>query len=161
MMGLIFGTPLLLIFWAMFFSGVRWWQRLAMLLGGGVAGAGLVYGLTQVLDFDGAISGSGIPRLKWKWTPAVEAKLNDLKVEPGGKGVELTANKETDYPQFLGRDRDGVVHGVRLARDWKAQPPKELWRRGNGPGCPPSPSPATTPSRRSGARTRNWLSATN
>jgi len=135
MSGIVLGTPLLLAFWALFFSGVRWWQRLALLLGGGLAGAGMVYGLTQVLDFDGAISGSGIPRLKWKGTPSVEAKLADLRVEPAAKSVELAVEEDTAYPQFLGQNRDGVAHGVRLARDWQAQPPKELWRREIGLGC--------------------------
>jgi outer membrane protein assembly factor BamB len=135
MVGIILGTPALLAFWALFFSGVRWWQRLALLVGGAVVGAGLVYLSMQVFEIDGAISGSGIPRLKWKWTPAVEAKLDELKVEPAASRIELTTGKDTDYPQFLGRDRDGVVHGVRLARDWKAQVPKQLWRQSIGLGC--------------------------
>ncbi len=105
-----------------------------MLIGGGLAGAGLVYLLTQVLEVDGAISGSGIPRLRWKWTPPTEAKLDDLKVDNGDGRVELIANKDTDYPQFLGRDRDGVAHGVRLASAWKSSPPKELWRHRIGLG---------------------------
>jgi outer membrane protein assembly factor BamB len=130
--GIVFGVPLLMAFWALFLSGIRWWQRFALLIVGALVGAGLVYGATQVLEEDGSISGSGIPRFRWKWTPAVEAKLADLKVE-SKSGIDLTATKDTDYPQFLGRDRDGVAHGVRLARDW-ARPPKELWRKSIGLG---------------------------
>ena len=62
MTGIIFGTPLLLAFWTLFFSGVRWWQRFALLIVGALAGAGLVYGATQTLDFAGSISGSGARR---------------------------------------------------------------------------------------------------
>jgi outer membrane protein assembly factor BamB len=133
MMGIIFGTPLLLAFWALGFSGVRWWQRFALLLVGGLLGAGLVYGATQTLDFAGSISGSGIPRLKWKGTPTVEVKLADLQIEPKSD-IEFATIEDTDYPQFLGRDRNGVVHGVRLSRDWQTRPPKELWRRSIGLG---------------------------
>jgi outer membrane protein assembly factor BamB len=131
--GIILATPLLLVIWLLFFSGLRWHQRLLTLIAGSVAVAGAIFGLSQVVRFDGSMGGSGIPRLRWIWTPTDEASLADLRIE-NGKQVELSSLKETDYPQFLGRDRDGVEHGVRLARDWQAQPPKELWRKKIGLG---------------------------
>lgn len=39
-----------------------------------------------------------------------------------------------DWPQFLGPRRDGTVAGPRLDRDWKAHPPREVWRREIGAG---------------------------
>lgn len=38
------------------------------------------------------------------------------------------------YPGFLGADRTGVVRNVKLARDWQAHAPKELWRKPVGLG---------------------------
>jgi outer membrane protein assembly factor BamB len=68
-------------------------------------------------------------------TPAAavaEALKSDerLVTVPGAKSV----NTPLDWPGFRGRDRDGIVRGVRIATDWSASPPKELWRRPIGPG---------------------------
>jgi len=39
-----------------------------------------------------------------------------------------------DFVQFFGPNRDGKLSGPRLATDWQAQPPEELWRREVGAG---------------------------
>jgi outer membrane protein assembly factor BamB len=52
---------------------------------------------------------------------------------PDDARIDLHASPD-DYPQFQGQNRDGIVRGIKLARDWKARPPREVWRRAVGYG---------------------------
>ncbi len=131
--GLMAATPLGVILWLLFFSGLDWLQRIAYLLSGITATVAVIYGLSFVLKFDGSLGGSGIPRLRLKESRTPEASLAELRIENSGE-VKIDSLKETDYPQFLGRQRDGAARGVRLDRDWNARPPKELWRQPIGLG---------------------------
>ncbi len=58
--------------------------------------------------------------------------LPGLPAGPSAPGLPLPG--PTDYPQFYGPHRDATLPGPRLARDWQANPPRELWRRPVGEG---------------------------
>jgi outer membrane protein assembly factor BamB len=48
--------------------------------------------------------------------------------------ISLEQDTSAEWPGFRGADRTGIARGVRVATDWSAAPPVELWRRPVGPG---------------------------
>jgi outer membrane protein assembly factor BamB len=125
-------------------------QRRAVIAGGIVLAAGV---FTTIRT--GGVTGNAESDLHWRWTPTPEDRLlaqEDTRVEvpaPAATPAEAIAPEpETpaaapaapkpariaDWPGFRGRDRDSIVHGVRILANWAEQPPVELWRRPVGPG---------------------------
>jgi hypothetical protein len=94
----------------------------------------LACGGWALLRSDG-LSGEGVPDLTWRWAKTAEERLlaraaDEPKAPPS---ASLAAEAEAAWPGFRGPDRDGSVPGVRIATDWSASPPAELWRRPIGP----------------------------
>lgn len=113
-------SGLLLLLWLLLFSRAPWKVRLgglAAVLVGAIA-------FTQIFEY-GGVTGDLMPVFRARWSKA-------RTVPAGAKtGDELAA---ASYSQFLGSDRNGVVSGVELARNWEASPPKLLWRQPIGEG---------------------------
>ena len=108
------------------------------------------------------IKGAGA-EMAWRWTPTAEERLLAQPAEeplpvavaapPASSTAPAAPEKESslptpspvapstdpnpaaaEWPGFRGPDRNSVVHGVRIATDWSAASPKELWRKPVGPG---------------------------
>jgi outer membrane protein assembly factor BamB len=163
-MGMLFpmlavpGLSLAFVIWAVvsrpWAAGVR---RATMAVT--IAAACLGWTLVRTGGFTGAFDND----LAWRWTPTPEDRVLALPEEKPpavpaapamaaatGPTAGLAAsrnekaavtpppadpvNASLDWPGFRGRDRDGLARGVRIATDWSAAPPKELWRRPIGPG---------------------------
>ena len=90
-------------------------------------------GLTATLDND----------LHWRWSETPEDRLlaqaaNEeaelASARSANSSISSGAQTGADWPGFRGANRDGIVHGLRIATDWSAAPPAEMWRRPIGPG---------------------------
>jgi outer membrane protein assembly factor BamB len=122
-------SSMLLVAWWTLLSRLRWKVRLiglAVLLVAGLA----AYGAIRIRG----VTGNLVPILAWSWSKDPEAALprESATGESGSKPISTPPSYS--YPQFLGPDRNATVGDVRLARDWSARPPKELWRREVGAG---------------------------
>jgi outer membrane protein assembly factor BamB len=92
---------------------------------------------TPLIRMEG-MSGEGESALHWRWSPSAEelylaqqkqnAKATPVKLD---EPLELSLD---DWPRFRGPDGDSALHGVKIAADWDASPPKQLWRKRIGPG---------------------------
>lgn len=121
---------ILAFLWLLLFSGISWWKRLLWLAVAGVAW----FGLRRLFRVDGAINGTGLPRLAWRWAPTKDERLAEsLRVDQAPPGAVQTGTI-APFPQFLGPDRRNVINGARLERDWVLHPPRLLWRQPVGVG---------------------------
>ncbi len=122
---------ILVFLWFILLSRFRWRTRL--LTAGGVAA--VVSALTLLVRVDGSLSGTGLPRLAWKWSPARSGVVETTARSPVSDSTTAqTAENIPDVPQFFGPNRDGIIPAARLARDWNARPPRLLWKQPIGLG---------------------------
>jgi outer membrane protein assembly factor BamB len=84
----------------------------------------------------GGITGDADSDFHWRWTKTPEERLlaqaddEPVAVSP----VPAAVKTKADWPGFRGPGRDSIIRGMRIATDWSASPPVELWRRPIGPG---------------------------
>jgi outer membrane protein assembly factor BamB len=122
-------TFLLLLLWSLVLSRLRWKTRLAA-AGGLFALIALVPALFRIHG----VSGDLVPILEWRWSQAsgpLALPSTNVVASREAPPVLILTN---DYPQFLGPHRNATVDQPQLARDWKAQPPQQLWVQPVGRG---------------------------
>jgi outer membrane protein assembly factor BamB len=121
----------LFLTWVLFFSRLP--RRVRFGLEGGLAV--LLLGGLALFRIRG-VTGDLLPVFEWRWHFSPRAALVETarpleQLPPEPMAFVASTN---DYPQFLGPHRNATVDGPTLARDWKAQPPRLLWRHAVGPG---------------------------
>ncbi len=119
----------LLVAWLALFSRIRLKLRLLLLSGLGALGLLAIFSL-EIRD----VSGDLMPIVSWRWSPPSEERLAAVAKTAAADATVDAIDATGAFPQFLGPNRNGVVEGVALARDWQANPPKVLWRQPIGAG---------------------------
>lgn len=128
---LIFGfvAVMTLLVWFVFLSDhaalLRW-----MIFAGCLGLLGLGLGCFRYDGVDGAM----VPRFVPRWQPIADRALGKVEAAVESPAADLATTRPNDFPQFLGPHRDCYLPGPELARDWIANPPKEIWRRPIGAG---------------------------
>ncbi len=124
-----------------------------------VAAIVLSCGIWSLVRAEG-ITGKGRTQFAWRWKQTAEQQLlaqaaSEAVASPAAvptpepkpsvetpaaspalpkTATPARATSHIDWPGFRGTNRNGVVTGLRIATDWAASPPAEIWRRPVGPG---------------------------
>jgi outer membrane protein assembly factor BamB len=95
-----------------------------------------VAALYEVEDvrFDGGMFPIVHPRWWSRPDDILEQHLADAKLQAVPDSVNLSGKLPTDWAQYRGPNRDGIVLGPDLVRDWNQKSPRQLWKHPIGAG---------------------------
>lgn len=93
---------------------------------------GIIALLIGLFRYEG-VDGNMVLRFVPRWQGIRDRQLGRLQPVPKGMKVDLATTTPDDFPQFLGPYRMPYVPRE-LNPDWKANPPKLLWKRPIGAG---------------------------
>ncbi|MBW3596926.1 MAG: PQQ-like beta-propeller repeat protein [Planctomycetes bacterium] len=79
------------------------------------------------------VSAELVPQFVYRFAPPRDALLEQPDSVESAEEVDLSPTP-MDFPRFLGPHGNLSVSGIELARDWEANPPREVWRRPIGAG---------------------------
>jgi outer membrane protein assembly factor BamB len=94
-----------------------------------VAGVFLAIVAAGVLLRIDRVSGRMVPTLAWRWSTKPDQLLSAPAIAGGIGRVDVKTTTPNDFPQFLGPQRNLLVTGIELGRDWAVHPPQQLWRQ--------------------------------
>ena len=116
-------TFLLLIVWLLGFSGLT--SRVKFVSFSAILSC--ITFFVVLFRFNG-FSGDLVPKFEWRWQGETESEVGSSYLPASETGLL------TDYPQFLGPDRNATISGINLNTDWKNNPPELVWRIPVGAG---------------------------
>ncbi len=116
-------TFLLVIVWLLAFSGLTSRVKIASF-------SAILISITLfviLFRFDG-YSGDLLPKFEWRWQEETKTTIGTSNLKTP------EANLLTDYPQFLGPNRNATIRNINLNTDWKNNPPELVWQIPVGAG---------------------------
>lgn len=116
-------------FWFLFFSGYTRLFRFCSFVGV-IASIMLFFTAFRIEH----VSGEMVPKFRARWAPPADSLLDTPTEIASTDGIDVVTTSDEDFPQFLGPQRNGTVPNLQLARDWKSNPPQQLWRQPIGAG---------------------------
>lgn len=142
----ILGTMELGVYlWVRLYSGLHLWQQIQVLCLF-VSAQAAVHQLTRLDGF----TGDARPIWTWRWAKTPQEKFAESRKVHTKKGELSTPTKSLDRrtqkkanlasttpwdsPGFRGADRSGTMAATNIETDWRAHPPKLLWRQAIGSG---------------------------
>jgi outer membrane protein assembly factor BamB len=129
-MGTTMATVSLLVIWFLAFGFSRFWLRLLLV----AALIGCVVAAVKSVHFSGDFD----PIVQFRWSPNRDDILEAYRKSQPSATVPasepLPPDLPTDFLEYRGASRAGIVTGPILTGSWKPRPPSELWRHPSGGG---------------------------
>jgi outer membrane protein assembly factor BamB len=138
--GLVFiGPPLLVTGAAIWLLIARHWSP-AVIRNGLLVTLALVWGVFTIVRING-VDGDQKASMSWRWSTSAEdlylaqrgSSSTPAAPSTGSAATQTLALAPGDWAGFRGENRQGELHGAKIATDWKAAPPKLLWKQRIGP----------------------------
>ncbi|HXJ61374.1 MAG TPA: PQQ-binding-like beta-propeller repeat protein [Verrucomicrobiae bacterium] len=120
----IFCSLAALVIWLLCLSRLRWKWRL-LLLASGCGGIAAMVGMFRIRG----VTGNLVPVLEPRWVHRSLQKPVPANPSPVGSNQLATVPGASDFPQFMGPNRNGLLSGPRLGTNWSSAPPQLLWRQ--------------------------------
>jgi outer membrane protein assembly factor BamB len=93
-----------------------------------------VYAYCDLIRMDG-LTGDFDAAMAFRWQPTAEERLIAASgASPSAAALNSEPLGTVTWSEFRGPHRDAVVPGLTIATDWRAQPPREVWKKPVGPG---------------------------
>ena len=120
---ILFIAVVLSLIWLVGFSRLKWRVKFISLS----VFILFIVALVFLFRFDG-FSGDLVPRFEWRWQTTSSPAVGTSFAE------EINEGPLTDFPQFLGPNRNAVITSIKLNTDWINHPPELVWKQPIGDG---------------------------